>query len=182
MAETYDFIIIGAGSAGCVLANRLSEDRHATVLLLEADGRDRDPLIHIPIGIGKLWQERLHDWGYHTEVTRQAPLARFAGEEIFPGSGAATEQDLKASIRKGAGTFHHACGTCRMGSDEGAVVDAQLRVRGIERLRVIDASVLPDIVGANINACVIMVAEKASDQIRGRQPLAASAAPSGLPW
>jgi choline dehydrogenase-like flavoprotein len=114
------------------------------------------------------------------EVTRQAPLARFAGEEIFPGSRAVSEQDLKAGIRKGAGTFHHACCTCRMGSDEDAVVDTQLRVRGIERLRVVDASVLPDIIGANINACVIMVAEKASDLIRGRQPLAASAAPSGL--
>jgi choline dehydrogenase-like flavoprotein len=103
------------------------------------------------------------------EVTRQAPLARFAGEEIFPGCGAGSEQDLKGSIRKGAGSFHHACGTCRMGSDETAVVDTQLRVRGLERLRVVDASVLPDIVGGNINACVIMIAEKASDLIRGRE-------------
>jgi choline dehydrogenase-like flavoprotein len=63
----YDYIIVGAGSAGCVLANRLTEDSSARVLLLEAGGKDTDPLIHIPIGLGKIWEKRLHDWGYDTE-------------------------------------------------------------------------------------------------------------------
>ncbi len=61
--ETYDYVIVGAGSAGCVLANRLTEGG-ATVLLLEAGKWDRDPLIHVPLGIGKIFPERLHDWGY----------------------------------------------------------------------------------------------------------------------
>jgi choline dehydrogenase-like flavoprotein len=77
----YDYVIVGAGSAGCVLANRLTEDAEATVLLLEAGGSDRHPYIQIPLGLGKLWQQRMFDWGYNTEPEphlddRRLPLRR----------------------------------------------------------------------------------------------------------
>jgi choline dehydrogenase-like flavoprotein len=80
-AAGYDTIIVGAGSAGCVLANRLTEDSAATVLLLEAGGHDRHPYIQIPIGLGKLWQQRMFDWGYDTEPephlnSRRIPVRR----------------------------------------------------------------------------------------------------------
>ena len=67
VAKGYDYIIVGAGSAGCALAGRLTEDPNISVLLLEAGGRDWDPLIHIPIGMGKMHELGLHDWGYMSE-------------------------------------------------------------------------------------------------------------------
>jgi 4-pyridoxate dehydrogenase len=108
------------------------------------------------------------------EVARQLPLQAFIAGEIAPGPAAGSDEALDAHIRATAITVHHPLGTCRMGSspDNGAVVDPELRVYGAEGLRVVDASVMPDLVGGNINAPVIMVAEKAADLIRGREPLA----------
>ncbi|HET9025848.1 MAG TPA: GMC family oxidoreductase N-terminal domain-containing protein [Burkholderiaceae bacterium] len=79
-----------------------------------------------------------------------------------------TDDDIRAAIRAHADTIYHPVGTCRMGSDARAVVDPQLRVRGVEGLRVIDASVMPTLVSGNTNAPVVMIAERASDLIRGR--------------
>ena len=88
-----------------------------------------------------------------------------------------SDADIDALIRATALDVHHPLGTCRMGpaSDPTSVVDAELRVHGVEALRVVDASVFPDIVGGNINAPVVMMAEKAADLIRGRIPLATGA-------
>ena len=99
------------------------------------------------------------------------PLADFAARELKPGPDVHSDAELDAYIRATAATAHHPLGTCRMGvaGDEMAVVDDELRVRGVAGLRVVDASVMPDMVGGNINAPVIMIAEKAADLIRGRQ-------------
>jgi choline dehydrogenase/4-pyridoxate dehydrogenase len=100
-------------------------------------------------------------------------MAPFMAREIAPGEGAVSDADLDAHIRSSSITVHHPLGTCKMGvaSDRMAVVDAELRVFGAEGLRVVDGSVMPDLVGAHINAPIIMIAEKAADLIRGRQAL-----------
>jgi choline dehydrogenase len=89
------------------------------------------------------------------------------GEEVAPGGSMRSDADLEAFVRRSASTTWHPAGTCRMGKDEMAVVDANLRVHGVEGLRVVDASVMPLITSGNTNAPVIMIAEKAADHIRG---------------
>ena len=110
-------------------------------------------------------------------IGRESPLAPFVKQELLPGAGVNDPKGIDAVIRKTALTAHHPLGTCRMGlpTDPGAVVDDQLRVLGVECLRVVDASVMPDLVGGNINASVMMIAERAADLIRGRRPLPAAA-------
>jgi choline dehydrogenase len=95
-------------------------------------------------------------------------FARYAAVEVAPGADVNDDAALTAYVRRTATTVHHPVGSCRMGRDEGSVVDDQLRVHGIDALRVIDASVFPSIIGGNTNAPVVMVAEKASDLLRGR--------------
>jgi choline dehydrogenase len=90
------------------------------------------------------------------------------GEEIAPGASLRSEADIESFVRRTASTTWHPVGTCKMGNDETAVVDARLRVRGLEALRVVDASIMPTIVSGNTNAPAIMIAEKAADLIRDR--------------
>ena len=108
------------------------------------------------------------------EIGNQPALAQFNAGEVLPGLGSQSDAEIDAHIRATAITVHHPLGTCKMGrpSDPMAVVDPELRVLWVDALRVVDASVMPDLVGGNINAPVIMIAEKAADLIRGRTPLA----------
>jgi len=89
------------------------------------------------------------------------------GEEVFPGASARSDAALAQAIREKAESIYHPVGTCRMGSDERSVVDPALRVRGLRSLRVVDASVMPRLIGGNTNAPTIMIAERAADLIKG---------------
>lgn len=104
-------------------------------------------------------------------IVAQPALAAYKGEELNPGKSVQADNEIDDFIRRTAITIYHPVGTAKMGNDDRAVVDASLRVRGIQGLRVVDASVMPTLVGGNTNAPTIMIAEKASDQILGKSPL-----------
>jgi choline dehydrogenase len=93
-------------------------------------------------------------------------LAQHSVEEITPGPGVASQEALAQYIRQQGTTIYHIVGTCKMGEDPMAVVDSQLKVRGLAGLRVIDASVMPAVTTANTNAPTIMIAEKGAAMIR----------------
>ncbi len=108
----------------------------------------------------------LHGLKLTREIAATAPLTSVLGREVTPGPERKSDDELRAAIRASANTIFHPVGTCKMGVDAAAVVDPSLRVRGVDGLRVADASIMPRIIGGNTNAPCIMIAEKAADLIR----------------
>jgi 4-pyridoxate dehydrogenase len=106
------------------------------------------------------------------DLAHKKPMDAFRGRRLSPETDLTTDAQIDEWIRNTAFTVNHPLGTCAMGRDRGAVLDPELKVRGIEGLRVVDAAALPDMPSAHINAIVIMLAERASDLIRGRPLLA----------
>lgn len=108
------------------------------------------------------------------KLVEQPSFKKLGLNEIKPGTDVQSDDDIDAFVRDNVWTVFHPAGTCRMGSDPESVVDINFQVRGCKNLRVVDASVMPDMVGGNINAPVMMIAEKASDIFRGKPPLPAA--------
>ena len=105
---------------------------------------------------------------FSRELFSQPSMKGLIAEELLPGPGYQSDVELERAIREQSEHRHHAVGTCRMGTDDNAVVDAQLRVRGITNLRIADASVLPNDPSGNTNVPTLMIGEKAADLVRGR--------------
>ena len=107
------------------------------------------------------------------EIFAQKAFDDLRGEELAPGTQARSDAEIDAFIRTHGESAYHPSSSCKMGpaSDSTAVVDGAARVHGLEALRVVDASIMPDIVSGNLNAPTIMLAEKAADMIRGHAPL-----------
>jgi choline dehydrogenase len=110
------------------------------------------------------------------EIIHQSALDDYRGEEIQPGIDVQSDEEIDAFVRQSAESAYHPSCSCKMGTDEMAVVDSDTKVHGIERLRVVDSSVFPTIPNGNLNAPTIMVAERAADLILGRKTLAPSKA------
>ena len=100
------------------------------------------------------------------KIAAQPALARITKREIYPGEDIQSNEDLAEYARSAILTYHHQVGTCKMGNDEQAVVNHELKVHGVNRLRVVDASVMPTVITGNTNAPTIMIAEKAADMIK----------------
>ena len=107
-------------------------------------------------------------------IMNQPVMRRYIAEERAPGEHCASDADLLAFARNTGTTVYHPTSTCRMGSDPNAVVDERLRVRGFERLRVIDASIMPTVVSGNTNAAAVMIGEKGADMILEDAPVGAA--------
>jgi len=103
------------------------------------------------------------------KITSAPSMAPHIIDEYVPGYQYETDEELCDAVRQYSQTIYHPAGTCKMGSDNNAVVDNELRVHGVGKLRVVDASIMPEIVSGNTNAPTIMIAEKASDMILGKQ-------------
>ncbi|EPM7289656.1 choline dehydrogenase [Pseudomonas aeruginosa] len=143
--------------------------------------KSRDPRQHPSILFNYMsheqdWQEFRDGIRLTREIMNQPALDPYRGRELSPGVSVQSDAELDEFIRNHAETAFHPSCSCKMGSDDMAVVDGQGRVHGIEGLRVVDASIMPLIITGNLNATTIMMAEKIADRIRGRQPLPRSTA------
>lgn len=123
------------------------------------------------------WQEFRDGIRLTREIIAQDAFNPFRGEEISPGADATTDEQIDQFVRDTVESSYHPSGTCKMGSDAMAVVDAECKVHGLAGLRIVDSSIMPSIVSGNLNAPTIMLAEKAADMIKGMEPLPPSDAP-----
>lgn len=165
----------GAGHAMTVFAVLLRPKSRGSVQLRSADPAD-PPEIRI-----NMFQDR-RDLETARRAVKQVreffatePLARLIGKELMPGAEIRSDQEIDDYNRRTCVLAHHASGTCAMGQDADAAVDPQLRVYGVEGLRVADASIMPRVIGGNTNAPVVMIAEKASDLVLGNAASAKAA-------
>jgi choline dehydrogenase len=164
-AEEYDGHCIAIGPV------LVSPQARGQVWLRSADPADKPRIITNSLGPADDLASLIAGVRLAREIADHSPLKEIIVKELKPGPDAVDDEDLAADVRRRLMLIYHPVGTCRMSdTDEAAVVDSQLRVHGIDGLRVADASIMPIIPGGNTNAPTIMIAEKAADLIRGRLP------------
>ena len=163
----------GVGSAmsnGCTLNSCHLRPRSRGWVRLRSDDPRDAPLIN-----PNYWAEpydfemSLRGFKLVREIMAQPAFAEFVKSENQPGPGCVSDADIAAYARQHGKTDYHPVGTCKMGVDEMAVVDPELRVRGVDGLRIADSSVMPRLISSNTNAASIMIGEKAADLIKGNK-------------
>ncbi len=164
-------------------AGPMRSKSRGTVRLASADPRDAPEVRFDYMSHEDDWTEMRACVRLTREIFAQPAFDPYRGDELAPGAAVRSDDEIDAFVRETVESAYHPCGTCRMGTDAdaagaAAVVDPQLRVHGMAGLRVVDSSVMPAIPTGNLNAPTIMLAEKAADAIRGRDPLPPSDAPA----
>jgi choline dehydrogenase len=157
----------GTGHAFSVGPTLLAPESAGRIELASADPLE-DPLIDPQyLSEGDDLERLVTGLRRSREVCEQAPLDEYRGEEDWPGSDVTTDEELADFVRRRVETIYHPVGTCRMGDDDLAVVDDELRVHGVDGLRVVDASIMPTVPRGNTNIPTIMVAERAAEFVTG---------------
>jgi choline dehydrogenase-like flavoprotein len=159
--DTYD------GHAFSLAAALLTPRSRGRLRLRSADPDDKPELVGNHLAEPEDVASLVAGFRKLREIVGTEPLAEVRGRELVPGPEVESDPEVEDFLRRETELLYHPVGTCRMGSDERAVVDPELRVRGVDGLRVADASVMPVITGGNTNAPTIMIGERAADLIRG---------------
>lgn len=182
----YHFLPMAVSYDGTSLADCHGFQAHVGPMRSKSRGhvrlRSADPGEHPEILFNYMSHE--DDWTEMRAAVRatrrvfaQPAFDPYRGEELAPGAAVQSDEEIDGFVRETVESAYHPCGTSKMGTDPMAVVDPTCRVHGMEALRVVDSSIMPTITTGNLNAPTIMIAEKAADMIRGREPLAPSNAP-----
>jgi choline dehydrogenase-like flavoprotein len=157
----------------------LHPDGRGTITLRSSDPTERIRLEHEVVGQQRDLDRFVEACNMTRDLMRAPAMARHVLDERIPGPVVDSDDVMREFLRFGSWRGEHAVGTCRMGGDDGSVVDPELRVRGIEGLRVVDASVFPTLTSGNTSAPVVMVAEKGSDLVLGKSEPASAPSHSG---
>jgi len=152
-------------------------ESRGAVTLRSADPADQPSIVFGHLAVRQDVRDLVDGIRLARELVRQPAWDAYRREELSPGPDVSTDAELQTYLRSRTGTSYHASGTCRMGASDEGVVDTEARVKAVRGLRVIDASIMPAVVTGNLNAPVIMMAEKISDRLRGVRPLPPSDAP-----
>jgi len=172
MAMTYDGSQLATGHGFQAHVGPMRSKSRGSVWLKTPEVRDHPGILFNYMSHEDDWEEMRAGVRLTREIFAQSPFDPYRGPELSPGIEVQSDEEIDEFIRARVESAYHPCGTCKMGTDPKAVVDPQCNVRGVDGLRVVDSSVMPQITTGNLNAPTIMIAEKAADIIRGKTPLA----------